>query len=180
MVRKVRVAYRALHFCLGMERVMLDTETFLTTLYVVVDDFGQAELPPGARPGPSAALTRSELLTLAMFGQWQGFGSERGFYRYAQRHLRPAFPTLPTRAQFNRQLRQQTNALIACALSLVRRRRAELAAYEALLWIRPRCRPAMPSGAVPAGFRGRRRSVGATDGVGSKACACCWLSRPRA
>ena len=30
---------------------------------------------------------------MAIFGQWQGFGSERGFYRYAQRHLRLPFPT---------------------------------------------------------------------------------------
>jgi hypothetical protein len=115
-----------------MEPRMLDTDTFLTTLYVVVDDFCQAELPPEVHPGPPPALARSELLTLAIFGQWQGFGSERGFYRYAQRHLRPAFPTLPARAQFNRQLRRQTAALIACVLSLVRLLRPEGAPYEAV------------------------------------------------
>ena len=111
---------------------MIDTDTFLTTLYVVVDDFCTAELPPEAQPGPPAALNRSELLTLAIFGQWQGFGSERGFYRYAQRRLRPAFPTLPARAQFNRQLRRHTAALIACVLSLVRLLRPVRAPYEAL------------------------------------------------
>ena len=65
-------------------------DTFLTTLYVMVDDFGKASWPPEPRPGPQAALSRSEVVTLAMFGQWQGFGSERGFYRYVQRHLRAA------------------------------------------------------------------------------------------
>jgi hypothetical protein len=40
---------------------------------------------------------RSEVVTLAVFGQWSQFESERGFYRYAQRHLRSAFPTLPER-----------------------------------------------------------------------------------
>jgi hypothetical protein len=111
---------------------MIDTDTFLTTLYVVVDDFCTAELPPEAQPGPPAALNRSELLTLAIFGQWQGFGSERGFYRDAQRRLRPAFPTLPARAQFNRQLRRHPAALIACVLSLVRLLRPVRAPYEAL------------------------------------------------
>ena len=85
---------------------MVDVDTFLTTLYVMVDDFCKASLPADAHPGPPATLDRSEALTLAIFGQWQGFGSERGFYRSAQRHLRAAFPALPTREQCNRQVRQ--------------------------------------------------------------------------
>ena len=84
---------------------MVDVDTFLTTLYVMVDDFCMLALPPALHPGPQAALSRSEVVTLALFGQWQGFGSERGFYRYAQRHFRTAFPSLPTREQFNRQVR---------------------------------------------------------------------------
>jgi hypothetical protein len=86
---------------------MVDVDTFLTTLYVMVDDFCKTSWPLETHPGSDAALTRSEVVTLAIFGQWQGFGSERGFYRYAQRHWHAAFPTLPTREQFNRQVRQQ-------------------------------------------------------------------------
>src|SRR5262250_2069534 len=71
---------------------MVDVDTFLTTLSVMVDDFCLTSLPPETHPGPEAALSRSETVTLAIFGQRQSFGSERGFYRYAQRHLRPAFP----------------------------------------------------------------------------------------
>src|ERR671931_2557130 len=115
-----------------MERSMLDADTFLTTLYVVIDDFCKAELSWELHPGPAAALSRSEVLTLAIFGQWQGFGSERGFYRYAQRHLRAAFPTLPAREQFNRQLRQQYAALVACFLHLVQLLAAQRCPYEAL------------------------------------------------
>ena len=81
---------------------MVDMDTFLTTLYVMVDDFCKISLPLETHPGPHAALTRSEVGTLAIFGPWQGFGSERGFYRYAQRHVHAAFPTVPTRAQCNR------------------------------------------------------------------------------
>ena len=111
---------------------MVDLDTFLTTLYVMVDDFCKTSLPAESPPGPPAALSRSEVLTLAIFGQWQGFGSERGFYRYAQRHLRMAFPQLPTREQCNRQMRHQHDALVACFLHLVQRLAAQRCPYEAL------------------------------------------------
>jgi hypothetical protein len=60
---------------------MIDPDTFLTTLYVIVDDFCKTSLPPETHPGPPTAPTRREGVTLAIFGQWQGFGSERGFSR---------------------------------------------------------------------------------------------------
>ena len=66
---------------------MVDVDTFLTTLYVIVDDFCKTSLPLETHPGPHAALTRSEVVTLAIFGPWQGLGSARGFSRYAQRAL---------------------------------------------------------------------------------------------
>jgi hypothetical protein len=111
---------------------MVDADTFLTALYVVVDDFCKAELPPEPRPGPAPALSRSEVLTLGIFGQWQGFGSERGFYRYASRHLRPAFPALPAREQVNRQLRRHGATLLTCLLHLAHLLRAGRAPYEVL------------------------------------------------
>jgi hypothetical protein len=111
---------------------MVDVDTFLTTLYVMVDDFCKTSLPPELLPGPQAALSRSEVVTLALFGQWQGFGSERGFYRYAQRHLRAAFPQLPTREQLNRQMRQPYDALVSFFLHLVALLAAQRCLYEAL------------------------------------------------
>ena len=75
---------------------MKDIETFLTTLYVMVDDFCKATWPlEVTHPGPRACLSCSEVVTLAVFGQWSQFESERAFYRYAERHLRSAFPNLP-------------------------------------------------------------------------------------
>jgi hypothetical protein len=111
---------------------MGDIDTFLTTLSVMGDDFCKTSLPAASRPGPQATLSRSEVLTWAIFGQWQGFGSERGFYRYAQRHLRAAFPQLPTREQCNRQRRQQHEALVALFLPLVHLLAAQRCPYEAL------------------------------------------------
>jgi hypothetical protein len=57
---------------------MVDGDTFLTTLYVMVDDFCKTSLPPETHPGPEAALSRSETVTLAIFravaGLWQRTG----------------------------------------------------------------------------------------------------------
>jgi hypothetical protein len=111
---------------------MVDVDTFLTTLYVIVDDFCKTSLPLETHPGPHAALTRSEVVTVAICGQWQGFGSARGLYRYAQRPVRAAFPTLPSREQCNCHVRQQQAALVACFLHLVQVLAAQQCPYEAL------------------------------------------------
>jgi hypothetical protein len=93
---------------------MIDGDTFITILYVMVDDFCQQQLPAEPkRPGPQPSLSRSEVITLALFGQWSRFGSERGFYRWVRHHLLAAFPTLPDRAQFNRLVRSQHDAIVA-------------------------------------------------------------------
>lgn len=111
---------------------MVDLDTFLTTLYVMVDDFCKWQLPPDIRPGPQASLSRSEVVTLAMLSQWYFFRNQRDFYRYAQRHLRPAFPTLPHRSQFNRQVRRQQQAIVAFGLHLVEMMQARYVEYELL------------------------------------------------
>jgi len=93
--------------------LVVDTDTFLTSLYVMADDFTKSFPPLTSKPGPSASLSSSEVITLALFGQWHNFGSERGFYRWAQRHLREAFPKLPYRSQFNRLLRYHNDDITA-------------------------------------------------------------------
>ena len=108
---------------------MLDADTFLTTLYVMVDDFCKANLPAEVRPGPEASLSRSvvrprgsrrEVVTLAIFGQWSRFASERDFWRFAQEKLRRAFPKLPDRSQFSRLRRTHHDAIVAFGLSFAR------------------------------------------------------------
>ena len=111
---------------------MIDTDTFLTTLYVMIEDFCKARLPEERRPGPAASLSRGEVVTLAIFGQWARFQSERDFYRYASSHLRSAFPTMPAREQFNRLLRRYRDAIAAFSLYLVELMAARRHPYEAL------------------------------------------------
>jgi hypothetical protein len=99
----------------------------------MIDDFCQSEgFHEKHRPGPAASLSCSEVVTLAVFGQWAQFPSERAFYRYALSHLRPAFPTLPEREQFNRVPRQYRDVIVAFSLDLVQRMQAQRCLYEAL------------------------------------------------
>lgn len=112
---------------------MIDVDTFITILYVMVDDFCQSQKDiEVCHPGPQAALSRSEVVTLALFGQWAQFPSERAFYRYADRNLRAAFPTLPDRSQFNRLQRNQTQTISAFGLFLVQLLKAQECLYERL------------------------------------------------
>ncbi len=97
---------------------MVDVDTFLTTLYVMADDFCHSH-PPNRKPGPQRSLSESEVLTLAIFARWSRFTSERDFYRYADTKLRDAFPTLPDRSQYNRSVRSHDNPIEAFALHLV-------------------------------------------------------------
>jgi Transposase DDE domain len=112
---------------------MIDVDTFITILYVMIDDFCQSQkVMEATHPGPAATLARAEIVTLATFGQWVNFPSERAFYRYAEHHLRAAFPSLPNRAQFNRLMRAHRDTITAFGLHLVHRMQAQRCSYEVL------------------------------------------------
>jgi len=110
---------------------MFDTDTFLTTLYVIVDTFCKTHLPYRRnKPGPQPSLTLSEVLTLTLFGQWARFTSERDFYRWAEHNLKAAFPTLPDYSQFNRLEREHQGALVAFFRYTVEMARGSWDIYE--------------------------------------------------
>ena len=110
---------------------MVDVDTFLTTLYVMVDDFCQSRLQE-QHHGPDAFLSPSEVATLAIFARWARFGSERDFYRYAQAKLRNAFPTLPERSQFNRLVRHTVGLIEEIGLHLAEMMEPQRCPYQAL------------------------------------------------
>lgn len=111
---------------------MLDRDTFLTALYVFIDDLVPSQPAPPVRPGPAPKLSVSEVLTLLVLAQWRRFASGREFYRYAQAVLRPLFPTLPDRRQFVRQAQHCQPLLLACLRQLARHGQAEQARYQVL------------------------------------------------
>jgi hypothetical protein len=129
---------------------MLEPHAFLLELYVMVDDFCQDSWKVPVCPGPAPSLSCSEVVTLALFSQWQRFRSERDFYRYAQVHLRPLFPRLPHRSQFNRLLRRSYDVLTAFFIQGVQHLQG-LAGYDF-------CYEALDTSAVPTRDAKRRGS----------------------
>jgi hypothetical protein len=110
---------------------LVDPDTFLTALYVTVDESMKDVCVPVQR-GPVARLTPSEVVTLALFAQWRQFATERAFYRYAVAHLGGAFPTLPARSQYNRLLRRCHDLVVAVGQHLAALLDGRTSPYEAL------------------------------------------------
>ena len=133
----------------------MDLDTFVTYVYVMVDDYCKAHLAPDRHPGPGASLSRSEVITLAMIGQWFQFASERDFYETISEKLGSAFPCLPDRSQYNRQVRRHAAALGEVGIGLGR------AVGEARPWYE-----AMDSVAAPV-RNAKRRGCSWLDGRAS-------------
>lgn len=91
----------------------IDLDTFLTTVYCIIDDWYQthAAAQRARRPGHRPALSDSEVLTLSIVAQWQANRSERAFLRYVSRHWRGYFPTMVSQSDFNRRGRDLVGAL---------------------------------------------------------------------
>lgn len=112
---------------------MTDFETFVITVYDLVDTAVRQHLPAQPRRrGRRPALTRSEVLTLALLAQLGRFGSERDFCRFARQRLRPFFPRLPHRSQLHRAFRRAEPTLAALAHHWAETLEARTAAYECL------------------------------------------------
>lgn len=91
----------------------LDVDTFLTVVYCVCDELYQREIAPtlGPRRGARPRLSDSEVLALAVLGQWHGHRCERCFLRYARRQWGAYFPRLTSQSAFNRRARHLWAAL---------------------------------------------------------------------
>jgi hypothetical protein len=140
----------------------MDPDTFLTMIYVLVDSCCR-ELPAARRRGPAPALSRSEAITLALMSQWGRFGSERDFYRYADRRLRGAFPRLPHRTQLNRQIRRERDAIVAVGHAIADLLGARAGEYEVLDGTAAPVRNIKRSG---SGWLGGQAAIGKSSRLG--------------
>lgn len=91
----------------------LDQDTFLTTVYTVVDEIYSSEYAPTKPPrcGKKPVLADSEVLTLVLLAQWRQDRSERAFLRFARRDLLGYFPNLLSQSAFNRRARDLVGVL---------------------------------------------------------------------
>jgi hypothetical protein len=95
----------------------MDLDTFLTTLYVFVDDWYKVYVLPHKpkTAGAPPRMSDSEVLTAALVGQWRvgvPWQSERGLVRYLRAHGRGWFPTMLGRSAFNERVRSLWGAFI--------------------------------------------------------------------
>lgn len=113
----------------------MDLDTFLTRLYVVVDDWYKLEIQPvkPVRCGASPRMSDSEVLTVALAGQWQvgtPWRSERAVVRYMQAHGRQWFPTMLQKSAFNRRVRDLCGVFAALQRFLVALVSPKQSSYE--------------------------------------------------
>ena len=84
----------------------MDLDSFLVSLYVLVDDWWKLDhSSEPSKTGRPALLSDPEVITLAILAQWPRFRSERDFWRFAWAHLRSYFPRLCSQGQLNRRIR---------------------------------------------------------------------------
>lgn len=85
---------------------LVELESLLISLYVLVDEWWQETRPPALKkPGRPTSFSDLEVLTLTVLAQWPRCRSERDFSRFADTHLRPCFPNLLSHCQLNRRIR---------------------------------------------------------------------------
>ncbi|TCJ16223.1 hypothetical protein E0L93_10355 [Rubrobacter taiwanensis] len=112
---------------------MLDLDSFLVSLYVLIDDWWKANRSPKpSKPGRPSLISEPEILTLAILAQWPRFRSERDFWRFADVHLQEYFPTLPSQSQFNRKARALEAEMRAFQLHLAQTLADPSAVYHVL------------------------------------------------
>lgn len=95
----------------------MDLDTFFTTLYCVVDDWYKREMTDRMKrhAGPELQMSDSEVLTVAIAGQWRAgvpWRSERGVVRFMLQNGRSWFPRMLNRSQFNRRVRHLWAAFV--------------------------------------------------------------------
>lgn len=106
----------------------INTDTFLTTVYVIVDDFCSRHLPP-LRSGPRPVMSDSEVLTILLLKAWHG-QSERGALAWIQQTYAASFPHLLSPSGFNRRAHALAPLMARLLCDLAQTLRAWEEAYE--------------------------------------------------
>jgi IS5 family transposase len=83
----------------------MDIIDFITTVFVMVDDFCQKFVQPRQlrTRGFLPKLSDSEVITMEIVGEYLGFHKDKDIYKYFKWHWHHLFPELPERSNFVRQ-----------------------------------------------------------------------------
>ncbi len=113
----------------------MDLDTFMTALYVWIDDWYKAEMAEhmARHHGPQPKMSDSEVLTVAIAGQWRygvPWQSERGVVRYMLGAGRCWFPQMLERSRYNERVRHLWAAIIKLQQALAAALAAAAPLYE--------------------------------------------------
>jgi hypothetical protein len=113
----------------------MDLDTFMTTLYVIVDDWFREKAIDKVlrRPGPVPSMSDAEVVSVALAGQWRKgvpWDSERSLVRYMQAHGKKWFPTMLERSAFNQRVRNLWGVLLELQQDLAQSLADTSQAYE--------------------------------------------------
>jgi len=87
--------------------MIADFADLCTYVYVLTDEaYQEVAAPYDTRPGPRAAFTDSELITLTLAAELLGREAETRFLADVRRNHAALFPLLPERSRYNRRRRQ--------------------------------------------------------------------------
>ena len=83
----------------------MELTDYIVNVFVMVDDFCKIYYPARKlrHRGPQPKLADSEVITMELVGEYLGFDTDEGIYRYFARHWHQLFPNLPDRSNFVRQ-----------------------------------------------------------------------------
>lgn len=86
---------------------MKNLETFLITIFVIIDDLYKLILPKWfkSKPGTKSEFTESEVITFALAQEACDFASQRRFYNLFKKHFKYLFSKLVDRTQINRRIK---------------------------------------------------------------------------
>jgi hypothetical protein len=113
----------------------MDLDTFIRTLYRLIDEWYEREMQPYMQrhAGAAVKMSDSEVLTVAIAGQWRvgvPWQSERGVVRYMLEHGQAWFPNMLHKSQFNMRVRQLWTALVRLQQVVAQWLRTERDLYE--------------------------------------------------
>lgn len=107
-----------------------------TVAYVLVDDlYRLLAPPPDRRPGPRAAFSDSEVITLTLVAELVGMDEETRFLAYLERQYRALFPRLPDASRYNRRRRQLCEVPNRIRAALMTGVLAQLTSEERALYV---------------------------------------------
>jgi hypothetical protein len=87
------------------EEAMTYDDSLLEFFYLIDSEFTAMKLPRLRRRGPAPKLHDSEVITMELFGEFQGIDTDKGIWEHFRRHHLAEFPKLAqvSRSRFARQ-----------------------------------------------------------------------------